>query len=66
MALFRKQLDLAYIHEVRHSASDLLSLTSFFDGQAISEVLLQEKGSGQAEGEEEGSTVGGNAGERSD
>jgi hypothetical protein len=57
MTLFRKQLDLAYIREVRYSASDLLSRTSFFDRRAILEVLLQEKGSGQTEGEEEGSPI---------
>jgi hypothetical protein len=50
MTLFRKQLDLAYIREVRYSASDLLSRTSFFDRRAILEVLLQEKGSGEEEG----------------
>ena len=58
------QLSVNYLREVRQSAADLLSLMSFFDRQAIPEALLQEKGSGQADGEEEGSTVESTADER--
>ncbi|GAB7336765.1 hypothetical protein MBLNU13_g10856t1 [Cladosporium sp. NU13] len=53
------QISFNHIREVRPSASDLLSLMSFFDCQAIPEALLQERDTGQAEGEEEGSTVDG-------
>jgi tetratricopeptide (TPR) repeat protein len=59
------QISFNHIREVRQSAADLLALMSFFDRQAIPEALLQEKGSGQAEGQDEGSTVDGKAGERS-
>jgi tetratricopeptide (TPR) repeat protein len=58
------QISFNHIREVRSSASDLLSLMSFFDRQAIPEALLQAKGSGQAEGEEEGLMIDGKASER--
>ena len=51
------QISFNHIREVRPSASDLLSLMSFFDRHAIPEALLQERGNGQAEGEEERSAV---------
>ncbi|GAB7335948.1 hypothetical protein MBLNU13_g08192t2 [Cladosporium sp. NU13] len=51
------QISFNQIREVRPSASDLLSLMSFFDRQAIPEALLHRRDSGQAESEEEGSTV---------
>jgi hypothetical protein len=59
------QISFNHIREVRRSAADLLSLMSFFDRQAIPEALLQEKGRGQAEGQDKGSTVDGKTGERS-
>jgi tetratricopeptide (TPR) repeat protein len=59
------QISFNHIREVRRSAADLLALMSFFDRQAIPEALLQEKGSGQAEGQGEGSMFDGKAGERS-
>ena len=59
------QISFNHIREVRRSAADLLALMSFFDRQAIPEALLQEKGSGQAEGQGGGSTVDGKAAERS-
>ncbi|GAB7336855.1 hypothetical protein MBLNU13_g00421t2 [Cladosporium sp. NU13] len=55
------QISFNHIREVRPSASDLLSLMCFFDRHAIPEALLQERGSGQAEGEKEGSA--GNSGD---
>jgi tetratricopeptide (TPR) repeat protein len=58
------QISFSHIREVRPSASDLLSLMSFFDRQAIPEELLQERGSSQAEAEEECSTVDSKASER--
>ncbi|GAB7336903.1 hypothetical protein MBLNU13_g01181t2 [Cladosporium sp. NU13] len=51
------QISFNHIREMRPSASDLLSLMSFFDRQAIPEALLQDRDTGQADGEEEGSTV---------
>lgn len=59
------QISFNHIREVRRSAADLLALMSFFDRQAIPEALLQEKGSGQAEGQDEGSTADAKDGERS-
>jgi len=51
------QVSFNHIREVRPSASDLLSLMSFFDRQAIPEALLRVRGSGQGEGREESSAV---------
>ncbi|GAB7336885.1 hypothetical protein MBLNU13_g00805t2 [Cladosporium sp. NU13] len=59
------QISFNHIREARPSASDLLSLMSFFDRQAIPEALLQERGTGEGEGEEEGSKAEGEDSERS-
>jgi hypothetical protein len=58
------QISLNHIREVRWAAADLLSLMCFFNRHAIPETLLQEKGSGQAEGEVQASTIHGITGER--
>ncbi|GAB7336874.1 hypothetical protein MBLNU13_g00433t3 [Cladosporium sp. NU13] len=59
------QISFNHIREVRPSASDLLSLMSFFDRQAIPQALLQGRGSGRSEGEEEVLTVDSDGSERS-
>jgi tetratricopeptide (TPR) repeat protein len=45
------QISFNHIRKVRQSATDLLSLMSFFDREAISQTLLQEKGDPQAKNE---------------
>ncbi|GAB7336927.1 hypothetical protein MBLNU13_g01769t2 [Cladosporium sp. NU13] len=59
------QISFNHIREVRPSASDLLSLMSFFDRQAIPGALLQEKGTSQAESEEKDSSADSDDSERS-